>query len=116
MTQTVKKLREIHSKVLNGFTYKRESFDSWCIPHKPEEATGDCEDFALACRMLCRKAGIESRLVTCWTETGGYHCVLESGGWVLDNRHTTLTTKDNLPYRWDRISGFNAGDPWKVIL
>jgi len=80
------------------------------------EIIGDCEDFALACRFECRKHGIESRLVLCFTETKEMHCVLESDGMILDNRMKTVMSIDDLPYRWLAMSGYEKGDKWTMIV
>ncbi len=80
---------------------------------------GDCEDFALACRKLCRDANIPTRLVICYTEEGEGHCVLESSGWILDNRYTRVMSRDKLEkqgYKWLAISGFESGDDWHRIV
>lgn len=119
-------LGTIHRKIFQRFTYAKDQ-DQYGINEKwvmPEEAydgsqrfTGDCEDFALACRKVCREAGIEdSRLVYCKTELSGGHCVLEVQGWILDNRQTKLKSRDDMKgYRWIAVSGYNSGDPWHYI-
>lgn len=61
---------------------------------------GDCEDFALWCRQQLAARGIASELVHCLTETGDGHLVCSVAGWVLDNRHTWLMRRDDLPYTW----------------
>ena len=80
-----------------------------------DEFDDDCDGHALACRHQCRAEGIESRLVYCKTETGEGHLVLESGGWVLDNRRQWVAARDDLPYTWISISGLEKGDPWHRI-
>lgn len=120
-------LSEIHSKVFDVFEYTtdREHYgleEKWSVP--PEYSAdmtfkGDCDDFAMMCRKLCREAGIDnSRLVVCYDETGEGHLVLEVEGYVLDNRSRDLETQDSLSrvgYEWVAISGYNPGDPWYGI-
>ena len=48
-------------------------------------------------------------------ETGGGHLVTEVEGWILDNRHAWPISRDDLPYEWVRISGYEPGDPWHEI-
>lgn len=118
---TVKKqLDKILRKVHRGFRYVSDEQqygvdEKWVTPDIERPVVGDCEDFALACRQLCRKEGIPTRLVLCLTEDGGGHCVLECDGWILDNRHTTVKNRSKLKYKWLTISGYEAGDPWHRI-
>jgi predicted transglutaminase-like cysteine proteinase len=113
----IAKLNSIHSRVKFGFEYRTdlEQYDDvehWVIPDDVESVTGDCEDFALACRKLCRQKGIPSRLVFCKTETGEAHLVLECRGYILDNRYDRVRTNNSLDYQWIKISGYEAGEDW----
>jgi predicted transglutaminase-like cysteine proteinase len=119
-------LGSIHKRIFKKFTYAEdidqyEMLEKWVMPDAAYDGsqrfTGDCEDFALACRKVCRESGIDnSRLVYCTTELGGGHCVLEVDGWILDNRHTRLMNRDKVKgYNWIALSGYNSGDPWKYI-
>jgi len=125
MDDLLEVLRSIHRTVLNNFEYKTDleqyqTLEKWVAPPEFYNGTtsivGDCEDFALACRMLCREQGIEnSRLVVCLTETGEGHCVLEVEGWILDNRMLRVKSRDRLSgqgYKWIAISGYNPKDKW----
>lgn len=127
MTILLEQLAEIHKKVYKNFTYKTDKAqykidEKWVQPSEEYDGTskivGDCEDFALACRKLCRDAGIPTRLVFCEVGNEG-HCVLESGGWILDNRFNGVKTKDylenNQRYKWVMISGFEPGQPWSYV-
>jgi len=89
--------------------------EKWVMPEGFGKIKGDCEDFALACRGLCRSHGIESRLVLCKTETNEMHCVLEANGFILDNRMNEVKRIDDLPYTWLAMSGYEKGDEWRVI-
>lgn len=80
------------------------------------EITGDCDDFAEMCVRALRDNGLPARFVFCQVETGGYHCVAESDGVILDNRQNFPTPQAKLPYTWISISGFAAGDPWHEIV
>lgn len=120
-------LSRIHRKVIKVFEYTtdKEQYgisEKWSVP--PEYSTGmtfkgDCDDFAMMCRKLCREHGIDnSRLVVCRTETGEGHLVLEVTGYILDNRSLQLETKDSLTdkgYTWLAISGVNPGDAWHGV-
>lgn len=75
----------------------------------------DCDGYALACRYQCRKVAISNRLVFCQTETHAYHLVLEVEGWILDNRYKHVIARDDVPYNWISMSGFERGDPWHEI-
>ena len=115
-----RELRDIFWRVKTGFKYVSDeyqygSWDHWVTPEDPDNVTGDCEDFALACRKLAREHNYESRLIYCKTETGGGHCVLSVGGWVMDNRRDSIERKEHLPYEWVAMSGLNPGDPWSHI-
>lgn len=53
---------------------------------------GDCDDFAQLVRYVLAESGIDSRLVLCYVENGGYHCVTETNeGYVFDCRQPRLT-------------------------
>lgn len=113
-------LDKIHSDVMQGFTYKsdQEQYglkEHWVQPEDPYNVTGDCEDFALACRDLCKQSAIASRLVYCKTETGEGHCVLECHGYIVDNRQKRVYIADDVNYEWNAMSGYEAGDPWTGI-
>ncbi len=127
MTILLEQLAEIHRKVYKNFTYKTDKKqykidEKWVQPDKEYDGTskiaGDCEDFALACRKLCRDAGLQTRLVFCEVEKEG-HVVLECNGWILDNRFSGVKTKDylesNQRYKWVMISGFEPGQPWTYV-
>ena len=122
------KLKEIHSKVFRKFQYEFDKdqykeVEKWVMPMESFDGStkivGDCEDFALACRKLCRDAGLQTRLVVCYTETDEGHCVLECDGWILDNRYPKVISRDKLEergYRWIAISGFTPGEDWHKIV
>lgn len=122
------KLDEIHEMVYKNFTYKTDKRqygleEHWVMPEDSYDGTqpftGDCEDFALACRKLVRDAGIDnSRLVYCKDETGEGHGVLEVEGWILDNRQRSVVSNDRLTnkgYEFIAVSGYNSGEPWRMI-
>lgn len=124
---TFEQVDEIHSQVFRNFTYMLDKKqygleEKWVVPSQAYDGTqdivGDCEDFALACRKLCRDQGIPSRLVICKVETGEGHCVLEVAGWILDNRCRGVISRDRLEkrgYEWMLISGYEPGDPWQKL-
>lgn len=118
-------LKTIHRDVFEKFEYEYDKDqygenEKWVMPEGTFDGTtsivGDCEDFALACRKLCRDNGIDdTRLVACLTEDGEGHCVLECEGWILDNRFRAVKSRDDIPYTWLAISGYHPGDDWHVI-
>ena len=118
-------LSVIHKRVHDGFTYKTDKrqygvAEKWVEPYDPTNVTGDCEDFALACRKLCREAGYKTRLVLCKLNDDG-HLVLSCGGWIFDNNFDDVKSRDALEhlngmdYEWLKCSGYEAGDPWHTI-
>jgi len=118
------RLNEIQADVLGRFTYvcdcdnplEFNRVEYWQdVEHLNGAIHGDCEDFALACRKLCREKKISTRLVYCYTEKNAGHLVLESDGWILDCRQKEPVARDDLPYKWVRISGYETGDPWHEI-
>jgi len=66
------------------------------------ELAGDCDSFAMWCRQELRLLGIESTLVFCGVNNPlGDHLVCATmDGWVLDNRHKWVTSRDDLNYYW----------------
>jgi predicted transglutaminase-like cysteine proteinase len=54
-------------------------------------------------------------LVHCVVGDEGHHLVLEVEGWVLDNRYKWVMNRDDLDYKWVRISGYEKGDKWHRI-
>ena len=128
MSELIDILDDIHHKVFRKFKYRfdRQQYqmeEYWQMPDSDFDGStpivGDCEDFALACRKLCRDAGIDnSRLVFCYTEEGEGHAVLEVEGWILDNRYRQVVSNDWLQdegYNFIAVSGYNSGDPWHYI-
>jgi predicted transglutaminase-like cysteine proteinase len=120
-------LNFIRDLVARNFEYKTDAVqyqcrEKWVMPAEDYDGTqkivGDCEDFALACRKICRDMQLPSRLVVCNTERGGGHCVLEVSGYILDNR-CRVTTQERLAkvtgYTWLAISGYESGDDWHKL-
>ena len=124
MTTIKKELQQIHRDVLKRFTYisdikKWNLIDHWPSPDQlPTDAafTGDCDDFALMCRKMCRERNIKSRLVLCIIEDRRtFHLVCESDGYILDNRCIVVVEIKDLDYEWKYISGYEAGDDWHFV-
>jgi len=122
----LKLLKDLHRMMFKEFDYETDMEkygheEYWdIIPEEfkaGDKFSGDCENFALACRKVVRGAGFESRLIFC-TLKGQGHCVLEVDGYIFDNRFETLSTKNFLEkkgYKWIAISGFKAGDKWHKL-
>jgi predicted transglutaminase-like cysteine proteinase len=120
-------LKEIFRLVKSNFTYKTDKsqydkIEYWVEPSEDYDGSqpviGDCEDFALACRKLCRDNGIATRLVYCKDEFQQGHLVLEHKGYVLDNRQDNVESIQYLArrgYKFISISGERPGDPWLAI-
>jgi len=116
-------LTKIHRETLARFTYVSDSKNYQMKEHWPSVSQlpdfgpfrGDCDDFALMCRKQLHKQGIKNRLVYAIVETGGGHLVCEVEGYILDNRYTQVMRRDDMPYTWVRISGYNTGDSWYTI-
>ena len=113
-------LQNVHHTVSKHFIQASDVGESWDMP--PSDYTGqqwlrdDCDGFCLACRVLLRKMGIASRLVYCEYGRIG-HLVVEVQGWILDLRQRGVVPNTLLSrYRWLRISGYEAGEPWREIL
>ncbi|WP_167632486.1 hypothetical protein [Mariprofundus ferrooxydans] len=112
-------LNEIHTSVRARFSlddacpYHFERVRAWQEPEFLDGViVGGQDDFTLACRKLCRREGIDSRLVHCVTEFGTEHCVLEATGWVFDCYRETITPAHSLPYTWLALSGYSADEQW----
>lgn len=117
-------LSEIHAETLDRFTYvgDKENYgmrEHWPsprqLPNPPAQFRGDCDDFALMCRKMLRYEDIPNRLVYCIVETGGGHLVCEVEGWILDNRYGQVMRRDDMPYSWVSLSGYEEGDSWRII-
>ncbi len=96
--------------------------DYWATPSELDKLAidkkyhGDCDDFAILIRDKLDKLGIENRLVLCVTETGEFHLVTESGGYIFDVRQEEVLMKQELNYTWISISGFKVGETWHEII
>lgn len=120
------KLSAINSLVSKNFTYETDIdqygvIEKWVMPDAAytgrQRFKGDCEDHALACRKLCREAGLQTRLVVCLMGDEG-HCVLECEGWIFCCNQKQVKTRDSLEkesYQFLYISGYEPGDPWHEI-
>lgn len=116
----------VHQKVRYGFRYvsdqdQYDKIEDWRLPEDCDErVTGDCDDFAIACRHLLREKGYDTpRLLLCLTENGGGHLICVLGKMALDNRQTypveVETLANRIGYKFISISGTNPGDPWTKI-
>ena len=124
MGDYVKDAFDVFKRVKDGFTYvsDMEQYgvkEDWRFPENVDSFEGDCDDFAIACRMLLKERGHECRLVFCETETGGGHLICTIGKWALDNRMKSAVGVEYLTrtkgYNLISISGLNPGDDWHSI-
>lgn len=96
-----------------GHVYITDQVLHGVLEHWAVELVGDCDSFALWCRQALAQRGIAADLILCRTETGEGHLVCSVDGWILDNRHTWVMRRDDLPYTW-----LSAGGPdgrWHLI-
>jgi len=80
---------------------------------------GDCDDFALLCRLLLRQRGVPNRLAYCQVETGEAHLVCEVDGWILDNRQGHVEPRQNLEamgYKFLMLSGYAKDEDWHEVV
>lgn len=92
--------------------------DFWQVPADLKHVVGDCDDFAIACRVLLWRYGIKNRLLLCYEPTGVGHLVCTTGQYILDNLQITIRKKSELEwsgYRWICISGYTPGEPWHKV-
>lgn len=127
MSVDFRQLHGLHHFALQHFAYADDvrthgCADYWMSPDEIREQLashglllGDCDDFAALCVMLARQQGLPARFVFCQAETGEYHLVCEVEGWILDNRQMDVIARDDLDYTWLAISGYAAGDPWRIV-
>lgn len=115
--------KEVHGRVYKGFHYMDDSvqfgkIEHWNVPDTIDRVTGDCDEFALACRALLDEVGVKTRLVLCRTELGEGHLVCAVGNFILDNRERRVRTKQYMQrrgYQWLAVSGPQRGDPWHLV-
>lgn len=121
MDNLKQELNKIHRDVTSRFTYitdlkKHGLREHWPSPEQlptDDKFTGDCDDFALMCRKLCRERNFKSRLVFCKVrELNAYHLVCEVEGYILDNMCGFVVDIHQLDYEWMYISGYEPGDKW----
>lgn len=116
-------LSDIHQRVLAGFKYTddKDQFgmdEHWHLPEDVDNVTGDCDDFAIACRSLVRDLDCATRLAICMTETGEWHLVCTANEYVLDNRQRRVYSREELEYKgykFHYVSGLEAHDPWEKL-
>lgn len=121
----------VHGWCIKRFDYVSDQFQFGKVEHFVDKDTcaafiafepifgwrfkGDCDDFALLCRMMLRAYGFKPMLVVCETEAGELHMVCSVNGWIFDNRYRALKRRDDLPYKWLKISSAEAGGKWHEI-
>ena len=116
----LQQLKTIFHRVSSHFQQWPDQHEHWQMPPAGYDGRqmlrDDCDGFCLACRVLLRQWGIANRLVYCEIDGSG-HLVVEVEGWILDNRQRTVVANTLLDhYRWLRISGYEAGEPWREII
>ncbi len=77
----------------------------------------DCDGFAMTCCDAMRYLGTppsDLRLVTCVTETGEGHAVLEvARKWIIDNRQRAIWPWGALRYSW--LAGMDCDKPGQWV-
>ena len=111
------------SQVHGGFEYVPDEEqhgrrEDWRLPEDCGEVTGDCDDFAIACRELLQEQGHRPRLLFCKAETGEGHLICVLGKMALDNRMDSpveILSLVERGYTLVSVSGTQPGDPWREI-
>jgi len=115
---------DVFDRVKDGFTYVSDmeqhgTREDWRFPENVDNFEGDCDDFAIACRMLLKEKGHDCRLLFCKTETGGGHLICTIGKMALDNRMKSPVELTYLArtkgYTLISVSGLNPGDDWHGV-
>jgi len=115
---------EVFNRVHAGFKYVTdevqypESIDDWRIPKDFDRVTGDCDDFAIACRTLLKEKGHKPRLLYCRAETGEGHLICILGKMALDNRMfkaVEITELTRRGYILISVSGTEPGEYWRSV-
>lgn len=117
-------MNEVFDLVKGGFRFMEDEeqhgqVEDWRIPEDFERVTGDCDDFAIACRTLLKHKGHRPRLLFCNVETGQGHLICVLGKVALDNRRKfpleieTLVKRHG--YELISISGTEPGDGWHAV-
>lgn len=131
-------LERIQRKTQEGFFYVTDKQEHgveelWDIIPEDyklgDHYRGDCDEFSMICRKLCRDHGINNaRLVLCtYREKQGRfsvgkpigHLVTEVDGYIFDVNKQELSRKyalEQLGYEWYSISGTEPGDQWYKLL
>lgn len=116
--------RDIFLVVKAGFVYESDKSqfgveEDWRFPTDATSVTGDCDDFAIACRMLLKAVGLDARLAFCRVDGVG-HLVCVIGKVALDNRMSDLVEVQELArfhkYEFLSVSGKMPGDDWTQVL
>jgi predicted transglutaminase-like cysteine proteinase len=111
------------NRVKDGFTYVSDmeqhgTKEDWRFSENVDNFEGDCDDFAIACRMLLKEKGHECRLIYCKTENGGGHLICVIGKMALDNRMkfpVEIKYLHQHGYEFISASGLAPGDDWRKI-
>lgn len=97
-------LQEVLHRAHRDHVYVSDQEKYGVREHWSVDLEGDCEDFALWVRNTLRdEYDIHGNLVFCKTENGVYHLVLSVDGWILDNRHDWVMSKNDLNYQWIKV-------------
>jgi len=113
-------VEKIQLQVNNTICYESD-IQQYNLPEwwTPAIFAGDCEDYALLKRKLLLDIGFsvnDVHLVTCWTETNEYHCVLmvntNRGYYILDNRYATIYKPNYVNYKWEKVL---TNDGWREL-
>jgi predicted transglutaminase-like cysteine proteinase len=128
--EQIELLRQVHADVRAHGTWKPDSEvygqeEYWAtaaeIRAQMERLGGrfedDCDGWAVLARAGLKELGLPARLVFCRLGDEG-HLVVEVDGWIVDNRHGHVESRDDLAktgYEFVMRSGLNPGDDWHYI-
>ena len=132
-SETELRAQALQKKLRDGFTYvsdnKQFGKEDWRSSAKEMDEKGefsdDCDGFACTAAELLIDEGEEEknvRLITCWTETGGYHLVCgvdtDDDTLVLDNRHKRVKGAGELlelGYKFHKGMRISEAPTWRTI-
>lgn len=97
----IKTVEAIHSWVVENIEYVPDTFDSWQFPQRTlERGAGDCEDSAILIAYLCKRAGIDCRLVIYRNISERLHMAAEIDGLCYSGNFPYPEVVDEWRIKW----------------